>query len=192
MIACLPMECRSRSEPACAYDSPRYPKTPFVFALLFPFSEQFLCSLLVVSRDFELVNKPGPGKLLAERPECGGVWNAVLDTQPQNCVNDSVSTTVSISARNLSQGVIDRCASSGSPFAESAASRLSASKNPNWLILTFANHRRHATDSHSAIEEAIFSRRPYAFVPDRLASARSSRGLRRGMETYGVACQQSR
>src|SRR5450759_2125309 len=45
-----------------------------------------------------------------------------------------VNTTASISARKLSNGTTRSIISSGSPFAEIAASRLSASKNPSCPI----------------------------------------------------------
>src|SRR3977135_2274609 len=45
-----------------------------------------------------------------------------------------------MSARRLSQGTSRSIASSGSPFADSAANRLSASNNPNCPILASANH----------------------------------------------------
>jgi hypothetical protein len=43
----------------------------------------------------------------------------------------AVKTAASISARKLSNGTTRAIISSGSPFAVIAASRLSASKNPN-------------------------------------------------------------
>src|SRR3979490_1246211 len=55
-------------------------------------------------------------------------------------ISSGVSTTASMSARKLSQGPSRSIASSGSPFADSAANRLSASKNPNCPILASANH----------------------------------------------------
>ena len=42
------------------------------------------------------------------------------------------------------------------PFADSAANRCSASKNPNCPILASANHRRHKRDSHTLAAGAIF------------------------------------
>src|ERR1700677_1244689 len=51
-----------------------------------------------------------------------------------------VNTAASISARKLSNGTTRAIISSGSPFAEIAASRRSASKNPNCPIVpTLAN-----------------------------------------------------
>src|SRR5262245_61710665 len=61
-----------------------------------------------------------------------------------------------MSARNLSHGTSRSIASSGSPFADIAASRLSASKNPNCPILASANHRRHKRESHRSAAGAIF------------------------------------
>src|SRR5262249_8259119 len=70
--------------------------------------------------------------------------------------SSGVSTTASISARKLSHGTSRSIASSGSPFADSAANRCSASKNPNCPILASANHRRHERDSHRSAAGAIF------------------------------------
>jgi hypothetical protein len=44
-------------------------------------------------------------------------------------ISSGVSTTASMSARKLSHGTSRSMASSGSPFADRAANRLSASKN---------------------------------------------------------------
>src|ERR1700716_3802146 len=55
-------------------------------------------------------------------------------------ISSGVSTTASMSTRKLSQGTSRSIASSGSPFADSAANRLSASNNPNCPILASANH----------------------------------------------------
>src|SRR6516225_1090878 len=71
-------------------------------------------------------------------------------------ISSGVSTTASISTRKLSHGTSRSIASSGSPFADSAASRLSASKNPSCPILASANHRRHERDSHRSAAGAIF------------------------------------
>jgi len=51
-----------------------------------------------------------------------------------------VSTTASMSARKLSQKTSAAIASSGSPFFDSAANRLSASKNPGRPIIRSQNH----------------------------------------------------
>src|SRR5580704_3223563 len=68
-----------------------------------------------------------------------------------------VNTAASISARKLSNGTTRAIISSGSPFAVIAASRRSASKNPNCPI---APHPRillcHKSDSHKFAEVAIF------------------------------------
>ena len=44
----------------------------------------------------------------------------------------AVNTTASMSSRNVSQGTSAEITTRGSPFADSAESRLSASKKPNW------------------------------------------------------------
>src|SRR5258707_8077935 len=54
--------------------------------------------------------------------------------------SSGVSTTASISARKLSHGTSAVIASSGSPFSDNAASRLSASKNPSCPIARSEEH----------------------------------------------------
>src|SRR5262245_43233748 len=53
--------------------------------------------------------------------------------------SSGVSTTASISARKLSHGTRRSMASSGSPLADKASKRLSASKNPSCPIVASAN-----------------------------------------------------
>src|SRR6516225_12181865 len=67
-----------------------------------------------------------------------------------------VSTAASISARKLSNGTTQAIISSGSPFAVIAASRLSASKNPNCPIVPTRESYCHNSDSHKSAEVAIF------------------------------------
>src|SRR5215470_5142705 len=67
-----------------------------------------------------------------------------------------VNTAVSISARKLSNGTTRAIISSGSPFAVIAASRLSASKNPNCPIVPTRESCCHNSDSHKSAEVAIF------------------------------------
>ena len=73
--------------------------------------------------------------------------------------SSGVSTTASISARKLSHGTSAVIASSGSPFSDNAASRLSASKNPSCPIARSAESRPHERDLHSTKRQPI-SRRP--------------------------------
>src|SRR6476646_1268461 len=61
-----------------------------------------------------------------------------------------------MSARKLSQGTSRSIASSGSPFADSIATRLSASKNPNCPIANLRESSAHAADSHRLPQRAIF------------------------------------
>src|ERR1035437_208441 len=68
----------------------------------------------------------------------------------------AVSTAASMSPRKLSHGTSRSIASSGSPFAESAVSRLSASKNPNCPIVPLQESCRQAGDSHGSKGQAIF------------------------------------
>src|SRR5271170_555046 len=67
-----------------------------------------------------------------------------------------VNTAASISARKLSNGTTRAIISSGSPFAVIAASRLSASKNPNCPIVPTRESCCHNSDSHKSAEVAIF------------------------------------
>src|SRR6476646_10295123 len=67
-----------------------------------------------------------------------------------------VNTAASISARKLSNGTTRAIISSGSPFAVIAASRLSASKNPNCPIVPTRESCCHNSDSHKSAEIAIF------------------------------------
>src|SRR6516225_10079807 len=67
-----------------------------------------------------------------------------------------VNTAASISARKLSNGTTRAIISSGSPFAVIAASRLSASKNPNCPIVPPCESCCHNSDSHKSAEVAIF------------------------------------
>ena len=67
-----------------------------------------------------------------------------------------VSTAASMSLRKLSQGTKRSMASSGSPFAESVASRLSASKNPSCPIVRFRELCRQAAELHEYEKSAIF------------------------------------
>src|SRR6478752_5853121 len=69
--------------------------------------------------------------------------------------SSGVSTTASISARKLSHGTSAVIASSGSPFSDNAASRLSASKNPSCPIARSAESRPHERDSHSTKRQPI-------------------------------------
>src|SRR6185503_20992134 len=69
--------------------------------------------------------------------------------------SSGVSTTASISARKLSHGTSAVIASSGSPFSDNAASRLSASKNPSCPIARSAESRPHERDSHSTKQQPI-------------------------------------
>src|SRR5262245_16222916 len=69
--------------------------------------------------------------------------------------SSGVSTTASISARKLSHGTRRSMASSGSPLADKASKRLSASKNPSCPIVASANQIS-ASDSHRSGEAAIF------------------------------------
>src|SRR3954469_4892412 len=69
-------------------------------------------------------------------------------------------TAASISARKLSNGTTRAIISSGSPFAEIAASRLSASKNPNCPIAPPANLYSYKSDSHKFGRRRYFSRCP--------------------------------
>src|SRR5208283_4879350 len=61
-----------------------------------------------------------------------------------------------MSPRKLSHGTSRSMASSGSPFAESPVSRLSASKNPNCPIVRLRESCRQAADSHECERSAIF------------------------------------
>src|SRR6476660_9319804 len=74
-----------------------------------------------------------------------------------------VNTAASISARKLSNGTTRAIISSGSPFAVIAASRLSASKNPNCPIVPTRESCCHNSDSHKSAEIAIF-RGPLLFL----------------------------
>src|SRR5271165_3951662 len=67
-----------------------------------------------------------------------------------------VKTAASISARKLSNGTTRAIISSGSPFAVIAASRLSASKNPNCPIVPTRESCCHHSDSHKFADVAIF------------------------------------
>src|SRR6516162_4233468 len=67
-----------------------------------------------------------------------------------------VNTAASISARKLSNGTTRAIISSGSPFAVIAASRLSASKNPNCPIVPTRESCCHNSDSYKSAEVAIF------------------------------------
>src|ERR1700693_5983250 len=67
-----------------------------------------------------------------------------------------VNTAASISARKLLNGTTRAIISSGSPFAVIAASRLSASKNPNCPIVPTRESCCHNSDSHKSAEVAIF------------------------------------
>src|ERR1035438_9642243 len=67
-----------------------------------------------------------------------------------------VKTAASISARKLSNGTTRVIISSGSPFAVIAASRLSASKNPNCPIVPTRESCCHHSDSHKFADVAIF------------------------------------
>src|SRR6516162_8042392 len=67
-----------------------------------------------------------------------------------------VNTAASISARKLSNGTTRAIISSGSPFAVIAASRLSASKNPNCPIVPTRESCCPNSDSHKSAEVAIF------------------------------------
>src|SRR5262249_8453220 len=69
-----------------------------------------------------------------------------------------VNTAASISSRKLSNGTTRAIISSGSPFAVIAASRLSASKNPNCPIVPTRESCCHNSDSHKSAEVAIFRR----------------------------------
>src|SRR3977135_433718 len=70
--------------------------------------------------------------------------------------SSGVSTTASMSARKLSQGTSRSIASSGSPLSDSAANRLSASKNPSCPIVHLRESSAQAGDSHRLPEPAIF------------------------------------
>src|SRR5271163_1856060 len=68
-----------------------------------------------------------------------------------------VSTTASISARKLSNGTTRSIISSGSPFAEIAASRLSASKKLNCPIVPEPANREITNQTRTnPVEVAIF------------------------------------
>src|SRR5580704_18919481 len=67
-----------------------------------------------------------------------------------------VNTAASISARKLSNGTTRAIISSGSPLAVIAASRRSASKNPNCPILPTRESCCHHSDSHKFAKVAIF------------------------------------
>ena len=83
-----------------------------------------------------------------------GLWPALLVFSFA-----SVDTAASISARKLSNGTTSASISSGSAFAEIAASRLSASKNPNCPIIpTLANLDETQTRTNS--RRRHFSRCP--------------------------------
>src|SRR3954464_14424346 len=70
--------------------------------------------------------------------------------------SSGVRTTASMAARKLSHATSASIASSGSPFADSASSRLFASKNPNYPITHLQESCPHAGDSHRSAERAIF------------------------------------
>src|SRR3954465_5750429 len=70
--------------------------------------------------------------------------------------SSGVRTTAPMAARKLSHATSASIASSGSPFADSASSRLFASKNPNCPITHLQESSPHAGDSHRAAERAIF------------------------------------
>src|SRR6516165_12763358 len=67
-----------------------------------------------------------------------------------------VHAAASISARKLSNGTTRAIISSGSPFAVIDASRLSASKKPNFPIVPTRESCCHNSDSHKSAEVAIF------------------------------------
>src|SRR3954462_14053218 len=70
--------------------------------------------------------------------------------------SSGVRTTASMAARKLSHATSASIASRGSPFADSAPSRLFASKNPNCPITHLQESCLHAGDSHRSAEQAIF------------------------------------
>src|SRR5580692_4558916 len=83
-----------------------------------------------------------------------------------------VNTAASISARKLSKGTTRAIISSGSPFAEIAASRLSASKNPNCPIVPTSTHlavtRQTRTNSRTTLFFEVPRRVLLKPFPDRL------------------------
>src|ERR1700716_3121152 len=78
-------------------------------------------------------------------------------------ISSGVSTTASMSTRKLSQGTRRSIASSGSPFADSAPNRLSASNNPNCPILASANHAI-THEIRTARQQRLFFEMPYCHI----------------------------
>src|SRR4029453_4364777 len=75
-------------------------------------------------------------------------------------ISSGVSTTASMSARNVSQGTSRSIASSGSPFADKASKRLSASKNPSCPIVASANQNL-THQIRTGREKQLFFEVPY-------------------------------
>src|ERR1700678_1591132 len=78
-----------------------------------------------------------------------------------------VNTAASISARKLSNGTTRAIISSGSPFAEIAASRLSASKNPNCPIVPTLANLVVTSQTRTNSRRSLFFEVPITFFPHR-------------------------
>src|ERR1700678_167094 len=95
----------------------------------------------------------------------------------------AVNTAASISARKLSNGTTRAIISSGSPFAEIAASPLSASKNPNCPIVPTPANLVVTSQTRTNSRRSLFFEVPYTRQFE--TSPRGDRTLRKRYRVQG-------
>src|ERR1700678_1622363 len=94
-----------------------------------------------------------------------------------------VNTAASISARKLSNGTTRAIISSGSPFAEIAASRRSASKNPNCPIVPTLANLVVTSQTRTNSRRSLFFEVPYILSAYRILLRRRTAVARRAPPT---------